>query len=91
MEFQKKQDDTKDQNRKTHAIKMTEDKYEFARYLDKERIKDIIAEHADHEQGEDASKLRPLIDEIRLGLCLNYAVFLYEVKNHKKDALRILK
>jgi hypothetical protein len=40
---------------------------------------------------EGLRPLRPLIDEIRLGLCLNYAVFLYEVKNHKKAALRILK
>ena len=32
-----------------------------------------------------------MIDETRLGLSLNYAVFLYEVKNHKKKALRILK
>lgn len=35
--------------------------------------------------------LKDQIDPIRLSLNLNYAVFLYEVENSKKKALRILK
>lgn len=44
------------------------------------------------EEDENGTKQKGyLIDEVRLGLCLNYGVFLYEVKNQKKDALRLLK
>jgi uridylate kinase len=76
-------------NKKTDAIYNAEEKYEKARAFDKLRIEQITSEHV-HFMDTDKT-LRPLIDEIRLGLCLNYAVFLYEVKNHKKAALRILK
>jgi hypothetical protein len=45
----------------------------------------LISDNAEHDEKNF------LIDEIRLGLCLNFAVFLYEVKNQKKEALRMLK
>ena len=48
-------------------------------------------EHPTKFYNNEIKEMGYLIDEIRLGLCLNYAVFLYEVKNQKKDALRILK
>ena len=79
-------------NRKQEAIGNAEYLYKKARALDRYRINEIISEYAQlaKEENENITK-RPLIDETRLGLSLNYAVFLYEVKNHKKKALRILK
>ena len=53
-----------------------EKKYVEARALDKLRIDQIIAENADDREKENQ---KYLIDEIRLGLCLNYAVFIYEI------------
>ena len=43
------------------------------------RIDDILKEWDERENENDEKG--PLIDEIRLGLCLNYCVFLYEIKN----------
>lgn len=69
-------------------IEKAEKKYVEARALDKLRIDQIIAENADDREKENQ---KYLIDEIRLGLCLNYAVFIYEIKMKKKEALRMLK
>lgn len=74
---------------KTEALEAADEKYSKARAFDKLRIDYIINKNA--EEDENDKEQRYLIDDIRLGLCLNYAVFLYEVKNQKKEALRLLK
>ena len=76
---------------KNKAIEQSEEKYLKARAFDKMRIDKIINDNAEDDDNSPQKENRYLIDEIRLGLCLNYAVFLYEVKNQKKDALRLLK
>ena len=56
------------------------DLYKEAIYIQKEYVAMLL-------QNDKPEK----IDSLRLGLYLNYAVFLYEVEQDKKEALRLLK
>ena len=59
---------------------------------DKEFEKNIEnAEKAYKEAYEIAVKDLPVINNIRVGLCLNMAVFLYEIKGDKKEGCKVAK
>ncbi len=72
-------------------------KGDLFRYLceiskDKEFEKNIEnAEKAYKEAYEIAVKDLPVINNIRVGLCLNMAIFLYKIKGNKKEGYKVAK
>lgn len=74
-------------------IKMKGDYYRYIAEVAKEDEKSAVVgkSHESYEQAYDISKKMPTTHPIRLGLALNYSVFLYEIQNDQDKACELAK
>ena len=84
----------KDAESKVFYLRLKADHYRYLSEITKDKEYNKALENAEKfykEAYEIAIKDLPVINSTRIGLCLNFAVFYYEVKGDKKEGCKIAK
>lgn len=84
----------KDSESKVFYLRLKADHFRYLSEITKEKEYNKAIENAEKaykEAYEIAIKDLPVINSTRVGLCLNFAVFYYEVKGDKKEGCKIAK